>query len=114
MLQEISPSIVTFQHGSLFEGTHMVTFRAIAATAGTFSFPPTRAFVSQEPEVMGLSAAATLQICSGKACKATAEEPAPKAQGCPLNCNGNGACDLVSGSCICLQGFKGEDCEIFS
>ena len=34
---------------------------------------------------------------------------------CPGNgeavCNGNGQCDLTTGSCICNTGFEGAQCE---
>ena len=34
---------------------------------------------------------------------------------CPGNgestCNGNGRCDLTTGSCICDTGFEGTQCE---
>ena len=37
------------------------------------------------------------------------------AMSCPGNgeavCNGNGQCDLTTGSCICITGFEGPQCE---
>ena len=37
------------------------------------------------------------------------------AMSCPgigeSTCNGNGRCDLTTGSCICITGFEGPQCE---
>lgn len=91
-------------------GTHEVSFRAVAATAGTFSLPPVRAFVDEQPELMGMSSAGELLICSGPDCEAVADTPPKPPKTCPKNCSDNGGCDLDSGTCLCLPGFTGEDC----
>ncbi|GMH35163.1 hypothetical protein BSKO_03031 [Bryopsis sp. KO-2023] len=108
--QETRPSVVTFNYRSLTAGTHTLSFRAVAATAGEFALPPVRAFVNEQPELMGLSKAGSLTICTGKDCQAV-EDSLPKIpKMCPKNCNDNGGCDLDTGSCFCLPGFGGEDC----
>lgn len=30
---------------------------------------------------------------------------------CPNDCNGNGECDFTTGSCRCLPGFGGDECN---
>ncbi|GMH39924.1 hypothetical protein BSKO_07828 [Bryopsis sp. KO-2023] len=113
-VQETSPTVVTFTYDSLTAGAHDMTFRAIAAAAGEFALPPVRAFVNDQPEIMGLSSAGSVEICSGKGCKPVAEKPLSIPKTCPKDCNGLGACDVESGSCVCLDGFKGKDCGKFT
>jgi hypothetical protein len=97
-------------------GTHTVRFRAVAATSGSFVLPPVKASVQQQPEVMGLSPAGSLTVCSSAeggcvdASDADAAAAAGAAKGCLEDCNSNGACNLSSGTCICNSGFTGEAC----
>lgn len=92
----------------------MVALQAIAATAGTFTFPPTQAFVNDQPEVMGLSAAGHLTICSGDECESVPAEAPPIVKSCSTNCNHNGGCNLGTGRCLCLEGFEGTNCDVFT
>ncbi|GMH44597.1 hypothetical protein BSKO_12549 [Bryopsis sp. KO-2023] len=108
--QETEPSVVTFRFNSVNAGTQTVNFRAVAATAGTFTLPPVKTFVNEQPEVMGLSPASELEICSGKNCVAVEDAPSETPKSCPNDCSDNGACDLDSGVCLCLKGFRGKDC----
>lgn len=119
--QTTAPQAVTFRFSYLRAGTHTVRFKAVAATSGTFVLPPAKAYVRQQPEVMGLSAAGQLVVC-GKAtggCTsaggsgAGGGSTAAAAKGCPGDCNGNGACNLVTGACICNAGFSGAGCGVF-
>ncbi|GMH44586.1 hypothetical protein BSKO_12538 [Bryopsis sp. KO-2023] len=108
--QETEPSVVTFRYNSVNAGTQTVNFRAVAATAGTFTLPPVKAFVNEQPEVMGLSPGGELKICSGASCVAVEDAPPKTPKSCPNDCSDNGACDLDSGVCLCLDGFIREDC----
>lgn len=113
-VQETLPSVVTFRHSHLSPGTHTMRFRAIAATPGTFSLPPTLASVNKEPELMGLSAAGTFEVCSGKECEPATSEASALPKACPQDCNGNGMCNVGEGKCLCFEGFEGKECEKFS
>ncbi|GMH44585.1 hypothetical protein BSKO_12537 [Bryopsis sp. KO-2023] len=108
--QETEPSVVTFRYNSVNAGTQTVNFRAVAATSGTFTLPPVKAFVNEQPEVMGLSPGGELEICSGASCVAVEDAPSKTPKSCLNDCSDNGACDLDSGVCLCLDGFIGEDC----
>ncbi|GMH44476.1 hypothetical protein BSKO_12428 [Bryopsis sp. KO-2023] len=106
--QETRPSVVTFDFEYINAGTITITFRAVAATEGIFALPPVRAFVNDQPEVMGLSSAGELMVCV----RCIAEEdvlPKPP-KSCPNDCSNNGACNLSFGECVCLTGFTGDDC----
>ena len=113
-VQETLPSVVTFRYSQLNVGTHIVRIRAIAATAGNFTLPPTSAFVNSQPEVMGLSAVGELEVCSGDGCSAREKAPQVTPMECPENCSNNGLCNLEVGQCLCFEGFTGEDCSAFS
>lgn len=121
-LQTTAPDRVTFRYAYMRAGTHTMRFRAVAATSGSFVLPPVKASVQQQPEVMGLSPAGSLTVCSTAApggCAAapaaasggeTAAAAAAPAKACPQDCNGNGACNLATGRCICSQSFAGVAC----
>lgn len=116
-LQTTSPDRVTFRFSYLRAGTHTMRFRAVAATSGVFVLPPVKAFVQQQPEVMGLSPAGVLTVCaSAEACAAAgaggsaAQAAGAPAKACPADCNGNGACNLSTGTCLCDSGFGGAAC----
>lgn len=118
-LQTTAPDRVTFRFGYLKAGTHTMRFKAVAATSGTFVLPPVKASVQQQPEVMGLSPAGVLTVCpaANAGCAAagvTGQASAVPAKACPQNCNGNGACNLSTGACICDRGFAGQACADIS
>lgn len=115
-LQTTAPDRVTFRFSYLRAGTHTMRFKAVAATSGTFVLPPVKASVQQQPEVMGLSPAGVVTVCAkAEACAAggpggLAAAAAAPAKACPKDCNGNGACNLATGVCICDTGFAGAAC----
>lgn len=114
--QTTLPSVVTFTFAYFRAGTQTIRFKAIAATSGVFSLPPVKAYVQQQPEVMGLSAAGVFTVCPTAADCPAAQQllPAdPAAKACLKDCSGNGACNLASGVCICDSGFSGLDCATF-
>jgi len=53
---------VTFSSNWLHAGTHTVSYEALVVTSGTFTLPPSKAFVLAQPEVMGLSAGGTFFV----------------------------------------------------
>lgn len=53
---------VRWTSNSLPAGTYTLEYKAIATTTGCFAFPPTKAEVLEQPEVMGLSAASMLAV----------------------------------------------------
>lgn len=117
--QTTFPDRVTFRFSYMRAGTHTMRFKAVAATSGTFVLPPVKAFVQQQPEVMGLSPAGTLTVCAkaNEACaagEAAGQAAAVPAKACPQDCNGNGACNLLTGVCICDTGFAGQACADIS
>jgi hypothetical protein len=114
--QQTMPAVVTLRYDFLSAGAHTVRFKAVAATPGDFLLPPVKAYAAKQPEVMGLSAGARFTVCGarGAVCApagAAAAAPAPAPRRCPADCSGNGACNLVSGACICDRGFAGPACE---
>jgi hypothetical protein len=114
-LQTTTPDRVLFRFSYMRAGTHTMRFKAVAATSGTFVLPPVKAFVQQQPEVMGLSPAGVMTVCAkaNAACGAGSAGPAAAAtpsKACPQGCNGNGACNLATGVCICDTGFAGQAC----
>lgn len=118
-LQTTAPDRVTFRFAYLRAGTHTMRFKAVAATSGTFVLPPVKASVQQQPEVMGLSPAGVLTVCpaADAGCAAagvTGQASAVPAKACPQDCNGNGACNLSTGACICDRGFAGQACADIS
>ena len=60
-----------------------------------------QAQVVLQPEVMGLSAGGSFQVARGALTKAQSQLPAPQPPKlCPGDgCSGNGACDIVTGTC---------------
>jgi hypothetical protein len=111
--QETLPSVVTFRFSWLAAGTHSIRFRAIAATPGSFVLPPVKAYVSKQPEVMGLSPGGNFTVCGarGAACDVSPQKAAPPPKACPSACGGNGVCNLATGACICDAGFSGKACD---
>lgn len=114
--QETRPQVVTLQYQRLAAGSSSVSFKAVAATAGTFVLPPVKAYDASQPELMGLTAGAAFVVCDpagddGANCVAAPADAQPPAQPCPADCNGNGVCNLSAGECVCYGGFTGEACD---
>jgi hypothetical protein len=115
-VQTTSPASVLFSFSYFRAGTQTLRFKAVAATSGVFTLPPVKAYVQQQPEVMGLSPAGTFTVCpTVETCTAAQQQPGSvaAAKACPKGCSGNGACNLGSGVCICDAGFSGADCSAF-
>eukprot|EP00210_Caulerpa_lentillifera_P004932 g4706.t1 len=109
--QETTPSVVSFTFPFVRSGTNSVSFRAVAATVGNFTLPPTRVFVTDQPEVMGLSSAGSFEVCQG-GCEVQYINEESEPQSCPEDCNGNGSCNVKDGTCNCFIGFSGKACDI--
>eukprot|EP00210_Caulerpa_lentillifera_P001100 g1061.t1 len=109
--QETRPTVVTITYNSVRPGTSSVTFRAVAATVGNYTLPPTRVFVTDQPEVMGLSSGGRLEVCAGPNCQPEFLESSPVPVSCVNDCNNSGSCNLSDGSCLCFSGFTGPACE---
>ncbi|KAG2489968.1 hypothetical protein HYH03_011597 [Edaphochlamys debaryana] len=107
--RETKPHLVTFSYAALRSGTSSVSIKAVAATAGSFVVPPVRAWVEQQPELMGMTPSAALTVCAD--CAAAAPAPAPpKPKACPRACGGSGVCNVNTGVCVCDPGFGGRSC----
>jgi hypothetical protein len=112
--QTTQPAVVTFTFSFMRAGTHTIRFQSIAATPGTFVLPPVKAYVEQQPEIMGLSPAGSFKVCpSANNCEGELA-PAAAAKSCPKDCNSNGSCNLATGKCLCNRGFSGDDCGKFA
>eukprot|EP01025_Chloroclados_australasicus_P025560 TRINITY_DN254_c1_g1_i7.p1 TRINITY_DN254_c1_g1~~TRINITY_DN254_c1_g1_i7.p1 ORF type:complete len:2168 (+),score=332.40 TRINITY_DN254_c1_g1_i7:163-6504(+) len=110
--QETRPEVVTFDVQSIGPGAVEFNVLAIAATRGKFVLPSVKAYVLDEPEILGLSAAGYFEICEN--CEpGMIEEPDQIAKGCTNDCSGLGFCNLDQGTCTCNSGFYGEDCSNF-
>merc|ERR1719436_1320737 len=46
----------------LWKGTHTVSYLALAVTTGQFRHPPARAWVNEEPEIMGMSPGQLIRV----------------------------------------------------
>eukprot|EP00210_Caulerpa_lentillifera_P001088 g1049.t1 len=110
-VQETRPTVVTITYDSVRPGTSSVTFRAVAATVGNYTLPPTRVFVTDQPEVMGLSSGGRFEVCAGPNCQPEFLESSPVPVSCIDDCNNSGSCNLSDGSCLCFSGFTGPTCE---
>lgn len=113
--QETLPAMVKLSYAFMPAGTHTVQLKAIAATAGVFVLPPVKAYVDKQPEIMGLSPAGSFKVCATQDCpeaKQGAVAAAPKSCS-PVDCSGNGVCNLGTGVCICDDGFTGTACDQF-
>lgn len=107
--QETRPSLVRFSWMHLQAGAISLTFKAVAATPGTFVLPPARAFALQQPELLGMSAGGKFRVCPG-ACSGSVVAAYSAPRSCPKDCSGNGMCNVAKGVCLCNQGFRGNDC----
>ncbi|GIL54024.1 hypothetical protein Vafri_9574 [Volvox africanus] len=108
--QETRPSLVTFSYMALRAGTSSVSLRAVAATPGSFVFPPVRASADNQPELMGMTAAFKLQVCTECDSPSFAVQP-PAPRACPNDCSGKGICNPQTGRCKCDAGFTRADCS---
>ncbi|PNW72413.1 hypothetical protein CHLRE_16g677205v5 [Chlamydomonas reinhardtii] len=108
--QETRPSVVTFNYLSLRAGTSSVVIKAVAATAGTFVVPPIRAWVDEQPELMGSTAGAKISVCADCAGPTYGALPPPP-KPCPADCSGNGVCNLKTGKCVCNAYWTRADCS---
>jgi hypothetical protein len=68
---QVTPSLVKINYYNRPAGTSIVSFKATAATPGTFALPPVKAYAVAQPEVMGLSAAGTFVVCPARPPAAT-------------------------------------------
>eukprot|EP00210_Caulerpa_lentillifera_P001110 g1071.t1 len=110
--QVTSVDEVHFLYETVSAGAHTVSFKAIAAFSGSFGLPATRVYVTNSPDIMGLSSAGRFDICKpGRKCEIQTVEKTFTAKQCNENCNDNGVCDLNSGDCLCFVGFGGNDCS---
>lgn len=57
--REYLPDRTIFYGSNIWAGTHSVTYLAMVASDGEFTVPPSHAYDAFQPELMGLSAAAT-------------------------------------------------------
>eukprot|EP00210_Caulerpa_lentillifera_P009050 g8637.t1 len=106
------PDEVHFLYESVKAGSHTVSFKAVAAMSGSFGLPATKVYVTNSPDIMGLSSAGRFNICKpGRKCTIKTIEKTFTAKQCNENCNDNGVCDLNSGKCLCFVGFSGPDCS---
>lgn len=53
--RETKKDSITFYSQLLPAGTYSIQYYANVVTSGTFVLPPTKAFVKEQPELMGLS-----------------------------------------------------------
>jgi len=63
---QVAPSVVKVSYGYFGAGTYSVSFKATAATPGTFALPPVKAYAVGQPELMGLSAAGSFVVCPAR------------------------------------------------
>ena len=78
--------------------------------AGTFVVPPTRAWVDEQPELMGSTASAKISVCADCAGPTYGALPPPP-KPCPADCSGNGVCNLKTGKCVCNAYWTRADCS---
>lgn len=109
--QSVLPAVVSWRYDSLMAGTHTLSVRAVAATEGTFVLPPIKASADLQPELMGMTAGASFEVCAAGCAPQPLPPPGARVP-CPKNCSGNGACDISTGRCSCTTGFSGDACDV--
>jgi hypothetical protein len=131
--------VVWTSMSTLQAGTHTVSYQAIAATRGNFTFPPAYALVEDQPELMGLSQGGTVVVAdstlnvmaSGRAIPEASDEVGVTTYlsvlnvkrnavvtpvACPKACPAAGFCQLSTGKCMCQSSSSGlvEECPASS
>jgi len=107
--RQTRPDRITWEFQYLSAGSHSVSYQAIANTVGTFSLPPSKAAVTTQPELMGLSKGGCFVVSSDVipysehtsyleafGCQPQSSVPP---QMCTEDCGTQMACNLTSGLC---------------
>jgi uncharacterized protein YfaS (alpha-2-macroglobulin family) len=63
---EVHKDEVTFMARYLRAGSHTCTYEAVVVTSGLFRVPPTKAYLSTQPELMGLSGSHSITVADRK------------------------------------------------
>lgn len=109
--QETEKDRITWYANRLDAGTHSVSYTVVANTPGAFLHPPARAYVSSQPELMGLSGGNYMVVTSEQVAKSPEEEVKllteygipvstveyPKE--CLVACDDMSSCNVRTGQC---------------
>jgi len=102
--------VVTWRWQRLMAGSQTLTVTVVAATEGTFQVAPIKAYADAQPEVSGMTANSHFTVCA-PGCLPVPTGPPGIAVGCPGECSGNGACNTLTGACVCASSWSGVDCS---